>query len=91
MSLNKNSDQITNTQARHKLAVIAPVVLTIDIILAVIIWFMKDTIFKENADYLGGLIAGALLIAGLFSFFILRLMAHKISRADRVEDHKDNI
>jgi 4-amino-4-deoxy-L-arabinose transferase-like glycosyltransferase len=84
-------DPITNTQARHKLARIAPIVLAIDLILAAIIWFMKEAIFKEQADYLGGMIAGALIIAGVFSFVILRLMAHKITQSDRVRDHKDDL
>ena len=65
-------DPITNTQARHKLARIAPVVLLVDVILAAIIWFMKEDIFHEQADYLGNMIAGALIIAGVFSFVILK-------------------
>jgi uncharacterized membrane protein len=81
----------TNTQARHKLAAMAPIVLFVDIILAAIIWFMKDSIFNEESNYLAGLICAALLIAGIFSFFVLRMMAHKITRADRVTDHDDNL
>jgi nitrate reductase gamma subunit len=84
-------DPITNTQARHKLARIAPIVLLVDVILAAIIWFMKEDIFHEKADYLGNMIAGALIIAGVFSFVILRLMAHKITQTDRVRDHKDDL
>ena len=72
-------DEISYKGARRKIGRLAPIVLVFDIILAVLIWLFRGSIFNEpQADYLGTMIAVALMVAGVFSYFILKAMEKRI-------------
>jgi hypothetical protein len=72
-------DEISYKGARRKIGRLAPIVLTFDVLLALLIWVFRGSIFNEpQADYLGTMIAVALMAAGVFSYFILKAMEKRI-------------
>lgn len=81
-------DEITNKDARKSFSKIAPIVLIINLIAAAVIWFMSDSLFNQEKDFLGGLLAGGLVLSGLFSYIILKLMSKKVTRIDRPSKDK---
>lgn len=83
-----NPHKIHNKEARCKFKAIAPYVLVINLVLAAVMWFASDSLFEQEQDYLGGLLAGALVICGIFSYVILILMSKKLTRVDRVSKDK---
>lgn len=74
-------DEISYKQARRKIGRLAPLVLIFDIVLALAIWVFRGSIFEEpQADYLGTMIAVCLMVAGVFSYFILKAMEKRVVR-----------
>lgn len=72
-------DEISYKGARRKIGRLAPLVLAFDIVLAIIIYLFRGEIFEQpQADYLGAMIAVGLIAAGVFSFFILKMMEKRI-------------
>lgn len=75
-------DEISYKGARRKLGRLAPIVLILDLILAAIIFFAGDMIFGQpQADYLSTMLAVGLVIAGVFSYFILKMMEKRVVRS----------
>lgn len=81
-------DKVTNREAAKKLAVLAPIVLLVNVIAAMVIWGFKDSIFNVETTYLASLITGALLIAGLFSYVILKIMSMRMARSTNANENK---
>lgn len=72
-------DELSYKQARRRLGRLAPIVLIGDAVAALVIWLFRGSIFEQpQADYLGTMIAVALLIAGVFSYFILKAMEKRV-------------
>lgn len=85
-------DEISYKQARRKIGRLAPIVLVFDIVLAVLIWLFRGSIFNEpQADYLGTMIAVALMAAGVFSYFILKAMEKRIVNSKLNKETKDDL
>jgi hypothetical protein len=85
-------DELSYKQARNRLGKLAPIVLVGDLVLAGLIWFFRGSIFEQpQADYLGTMIAVALIAAGVFSYFILKAMEKRVVRSKPLnnENKKD--
>lgn len=77
-----NPDEISYKQARRKLGRLAPLVLAFDVVLGALIYIFRGDIFNEpQADYLGTMLAVGLLAAGVFSYFILKMMEKRVVRS----------
>ncbi len=75
-------DEISYKGARRKLGRLAPLVLAFDVVLGALIYVFRGDIFNEpQANYLGTLLAVGLLAAGVFSYFILKMMEKRIVRS----------
>ena len=82
-------DKLSNRQVRHKLAAVAPFILIADIVAALVIYYMRNELFETNADFLAGMIALFLIITGIFSFFILKIMSKKLTMQGKMKDNSD--
>ncbi len=84
--MNDQPKEISNKEVRRDFAKLAPIILGVDLILAVAVLIFSGFLFGENAPFLGTLIAGAFVVVGLFSFFILKMMAKKVTRGEEFKD-----
>ncbi len=86
-----NPDDITYKDARQSLKYAAPIVFIINIIAAVVMFIASQFIFNQETLFLGGLLAGAFVLTGVISFFILNAMGNRVSRTEikHPEKHED--
>lgn len=79
-------EKISTKKAQKQLSDAAPIVLIINIVAALALFFLADALFANKEVYLGTLLGGAFLLCGVFSYIILKLMGKQLTIHD--EDNK---
>lgn len=80
MSDSQEPKKLNNREVKHQLAIIAPWILIFDLFVALMVYLFKDSLFTQEEAYLAGLISSLFVVAGIFSFAILRMMSTKLTR-----------
>jgi polyferredoxin len=83
-------EEIKNKDARKSFHKLSPYILGINFALAFLVWFFRDAIFGQEENFLGSLLAGGFILAGVFSYVIFELMSKKVTRVDRPSKDDDD-
>jgi hypothetical protein len=81
------TDQNTVQRGMKPLTAYLPeFVLISDVLIAFVVWMMRDTLFGAGNDMIAGIVAGMLISGGVVAAFVLKMQMKKINSQNQSKE-----